>query len=96
MSLNYCLRFRPTAFLGNGLSVISAGFSAFQLGLGQYPSLRLVLQVGPYFPAQLAPTGMAKAIDSTVYHNRDRTSPGRSWAQGYDLELRTLLLRISE
>ncbi len=82
------LRFRPTAFLGNILSMINADFSPFQLG--QY--LKLVL--GLDFPAQATTDGncpCGRANNSTGHHrlNCSRCA-GRSWAQGHNLVVSAL------
>ena len=83
-----CLRFRPTAFLGNILSMINAEFSSVQLG--QY--LQLVL--GLVFPPQLTSDGncpCGRANDSTGYHRLNCSKwAGRSWAQGHNLVVAAL------
>ena len=82
------LRFRPTAFLGNILSMINAEFSSVQLG--KY--LQLVL--GLAFPPQLTSDGncpCGRANDYTGYHRLNCAKwAGRSWAQGHNLVVSAL------
>jgi hypothetical protein len=81
------LRFRPTAFLGNILSMINAD-SPFQLG--QY--LKLIL--GLDFPAQATTDGnclCVRANDSTGYHRLNCSRwAGRSFAQARNLVVSAL------
>ena len=66
-----CIQFRPTAFLGNMLSMDNTEFSSFQLGL----YLQLVL--GLDFSPQLTSDGncpCGRTYDATGYHRLNCTN----------------------
>jgi hypothetical protein len=82
------LKFCPTAFLGNILSMINSEFSSVQLG--QY--LRLIL--GLDFPPPTTSDGhcfCGRANDVSGYHRLNCSRwAGRSWAQGHNVVVAAL------
>jgi hypothetical protein len=80
--------FRPTAFMGNLLAMLTTDFSLFQLG--QYLQLVLGLDfLPPSTPDGQCPCG--RQHDSTGYHRLNCSRwAGRSWAQGHNLVVAAL------
>ena len=82
------IRFRPTAFMGNLLAMLTTDFSPFQYG--QYLQLVLGLDFLPPSTSDgRCPCG--RANDSTGYHRLNCSRwAGRSWAQGHNLVVAAL------